>query len=106
MAAKIVFSTTDSKAAAHQLALQLVSENLAACVNIIPNVSSVYKWKGELEEAAESLLVMKTKDSLLPALLRRIKELHTYEVPEAVAISIESGLPEYLAWIGSLPRGD
>ena len=102
--AKLVFSTTDSKAAAHQLALRLVSEGLAACVNIIPNVSSVYKWKGEVEEASETLLVIKTGDGRLSALLGRMRELHSYDVPEVISVSIESGLPEYLEWIDSETR--
>ncbi len=97
--ARIVFSTIDDSPKAKQIATRLVEERLAACVNIIPKVSSVYKWQGKVETATEDLLVIKTWPDRLPALLARLEELHPYDVPEAVAFSIEDGLPAYLDWV-------
>jgi len=96
---KIVLTTIDSADSARQLAQILVTERLAACVNIIPEVRSVYKWEGRLEESAELLLVIKTTPECLPALIDRIREAHPYDLPEAVALSVEDGLPDYLDWV-------
>lgn len=99
--ARILFSTVDSEEAALQIARRLVDERLAACVSIIPNVTSVYKWKGAREEAREYLLVVKTSSERLDALILRLREIHPYEVPEAIAFSVEKGDPPYLDWLAS-----
>ncbi len=97
----LVLSTIDSKAGAEQIAHHLVEERLAACVNIISDITSVYKWKGALERATESLMVIKSTQKRLPRLIERIKELHPYELPEVIALPIEGGHPPYLEWIVS-----
>ena len=98
----IVLVTCTEKEAAG-LAQTLVQEGLVACVNIVPSVTSVYKWKGEVVKDQENLLVMKTLDSFYDRLEARIKELHSYEVPEVLAISVKDGSSAYLDWLsGSL----
>ena len=87
------------RAEAKRLAERLVSEKLAACVSAVPNVTSVYRWRGKVERAREVLVVVKTSMKKLDRLIPRIKELHSYEVPEILALRIERGLPEYLKWI-------
>jgi periplasmic divalent cation tolerance protein len=83
------------------LARALVDERLAACVNVVPGVRSVYSWKGETRDDAESILLIKTTAERAPELARRLVELHPYEVPELVAIELADGEgnPEYLAWV-------
>ena len=97
----LVLSTIDSNKVAEQIAHHIVEERLAACVNIIPDITSVYKWKGALERSTESLLVLKTTQERLPQLIERIEELHTYELPEVIALPIEDGHPGYLDWVVS-----
>jgi periplasmic divalent cation tolerance protein len=91
--------TTAPEGKAGEIARALVSEKLVACANIIRGVSSIYWWKGAVEEASESLILMKTTPELAHAALRRLAELHPYEVPEGVVLDIEGGLPPYLRWI-------
>jgi len=79
----------------------LVKEKLAACVNLLP-VSSCYSWKGKIEKEKEVLLIAKTKTSLLDKLIARVKELHSYKVPEVIALPIVKGNPGYLKWIGEV----
>lgn len=87
----------------HQDALQiggaLVQERLAACVNILPGLQSIYRWKDKVEEADEVLLLIKTTGARFPALCSRVKELHPYETPEIVGLSVADGLSNYLGWI-------
>jgi len=96
---RIVLTTTDSREAASQLARALVSDGLAACVNIIPNAISVYKWEGRIEEASEFVLIIKTSERRVGDLTERIKELHHYDVPEIVVLPVATGLPAYLNWV-------
>jgi periplasmic divalent cation tolerance protein len=77
----------------------LVEEKLAACVNVVPKVRSVYSWKGEIVEDSELLLIIKTRSELYEKVEERIKELHNYEVPEIIAFDIAKGSKEYLDWI-------
>ena len=100
----VVFSTIDSKESAEKIAHDIVKQQLAACVNIIANITSIYKWKGKVEHEAEHLMVVKTSENCLPNLMERIKELHPYEVPEVIALSIDEGDPAYLEWILSETR--
>jgi periplasmic divalent cation tolerance protein len=83
------------------LAEGLVTERLAACVNVLPEVTSVYRWQGKMEKASECLLLAKTSESRWPALQDWLREHHPYELPEVIALPIQSGLPEYLAWVTS-----
>ena len=91
---------------ASQIAEDLVENRLAACVNIIPDVTSVYKWKGDLEKSTEQLMLIKTTKERLQEVLDRIKILHPYEVPEIIALPIEGGHPPYLSWLSSQVKGD
>lgn len=97
----LVYITTDSEATADALAAALVQERLAACVNRIGPIRSTYVWQGELQQESEYLLMVKTQQQRLPALQQRVQELHSYEVPEIIAVPIAEGLPAYLHWIVS-----
>src|SRR5437016_1878146 len=95
----VVLSTCGSAEEARTLASALVEEFLAACVNVVPQVESVYRWHGKVERASEWLLVIKTTAAKLPALQSRLKELHSYELPECIALRVAAGSEEYLGWI-------
>ncbi len=84
---------------AKKLARALVEERLAACVNLVPDLTSVYRWQGEIVEDGEILLIVKTTEARLEALMARVPELHPYEVPEILALEVEDGHPPYLAWL-------
>ena len=94
-----MLSTTGREQEARSIARQLVEERLAACVNILGPIRSVYRWRGAVEEEPEFLLLIKTRAILLPRLERRLIELHSYEVPEMLAIAPSAGSPDYLAWL-------
>jgi periplasmic divalent cation tolerance protein len=94
----LVLTTTASKDEAHKIARALVERRLAACVNIVPGVESVYRWQGAVESAQEWLLIIKT--TALDPVRDAIQELHSYQLPECIAIPIEGGSAEYLAWLG------
>ncbi len=100
----LVLSTVDTQQEAERIARHLVEERLAACVNLVPKITSIYRWKGALERATEHLMIMKTAQDRLASLTQRIKELHPYEVPEVIALSIEEGDSTYLEWIFSETR--
>ncbi len=97
--AAIAFSTIDSEEEAKKIARALVEAKLAACVNIIPKLTSIYKWKGKLCEEEEFLLIIKTSQTRLEELKATFKKLHPYEVPELIACPIIDGLPDYLDWV-------
>jgi periplasmic divalent cation tolerance protein len=96
---QIVLCTVPDEAAAQRIASALVAEQLAACVNIVPGITSVYRWKGAIENATELLLIIKTTAAVYTRLQDRIRALHPYELPEVIAVSLDQGLPDYLAWI-------
>lgn len=95
----MVISTTSDISEAEELSNRIVKEKLAACVNIFPQIKSVYWWEGEIEKDEEALLLIKTNEKKLDALLDKIEELHSYDTPEALAIDIEKGSPDYLEWV-------
>ena len=95
----IVFSTCPSREEAKRIARGLVGERLAACVNVLDGVSSIYHWQGSVEESDEVMLVVKSRRDLLGRLQERLANMHSYEVPEAVAIPVVDGLPAYLEWL-------
>lgn len=95
----VVLVTVPSADEGLRLAKTLVEEHLAACVNVVPGVRSVFFWEGRLQEEAEALLVMKTERARYEALQRRILDLHSYSVPEILALPVESGSPAYVAWV-------
>ena len=96
---RIVLSTAGSEDEARKIARHLVDERLAACVNIIPRMESIYRWQGKLESSGEWLLLIKTTVERFPAVRDAIRDLHSYELPECIAISIEDGSSGYLEWI-------
>ena len=95
-----VFVTTPGKASALALARQVVEESLAACGNLIPNVTSVFRWNEKVTEEEEVLLILKTTDARRSALIARVAELHPYEVPEVLCLRVEDGFGPYLDWVG------
>ncbi|MFC1833284.1 divalent-cation tolerance protein CutA [Thermodesulfobacteriota bacterium] len=95
----VCFVTIDDMAKAAEIARSLVEKRLVACVNIVPEIRSIYRWQGEICDDAERLLIMKTRSELFPQLLDTIKQLHPYEVPEIISFEIAQGLPDYLSWI-------
>jgi periplasmic divalent cation tolerance protein len=101
---KLVLSTCGSVDEARNLARALVEKQLAACVNIIPQIESLYYWKGKVETSTEYLLVIKTTAGAFDELRDVLTELHSYDVPECLEIAIEDGSAAYLAWIGESVR--
>ncbi|KUG28636.1 periplasmic divalent cation tolerance protein cuta [hydrocarbon metagenome] len=101
MSAAMVYITCESPEQARLIGRTVVSERLAACVNILPGMASMYWWQGKVEEAAETVLVAKTRMTLADALTARVKALHSYEVPCVVVLPILRGNPEFIAWIES-----
>ena len=95
----IVLTTAGSETEARKMAHTLVERRLAACVNIIPRIQSVYRWEGKVEETEECLLLIKTVKAREDQVRTAIRELHTYDLPECIAIPIESGSAEYLKWL-------
>ncbi len=95
----VVLSTCGSPKEAQRLARELVEKRLAACVNIVPGVRSVYHWKENIEEEEEVLLVIKTSRPLFEELRNEILRLHSYEVPEVIALQVVDGSESYLAWL-------
>ncbi len=86
---------------ARRIATQLVTENFAACANIVPAVESIYRWREKIENAHETLVFFKTTAARYPALQAKLKSLHPYDVPEIICLRVAGGLPEYLRWIGA-----
>jgi periplasmic divalent cation tolerance protein len=96
---RLVLTTAGSVEEARRIADALVDRKLAACVNIVSGVQSIYRWKGKTEEAGEWLLWIKTSASAFDRVSDTIKELHSYELPECLCLAIETGSPEYLQWL-------
>lgn len=97
----IVLNTCDSTEIASLISETLVTKKLAACVNIVNNIESVYQWRGKIEHDKEVLLIIKTKQSLFSQVEQAILELHNYELPEIIAVPIKMGEQNYLDWIQS-----
>ncbi|WP_068549792.1 divalent-cation tolerance protein CutA [Thermosulfidibacter takaii] len=95
----MVLTTTDDYEVAKNIAKTLIEEKFAACVQIIPNIESVYWWEGKVEESKEFLIFIKTTKKLYPGLERRIRALHNYSVPEIIAFRIKEGFKKYLQWL-------
>ncbi len=94
-----VYVTTDGSDEAFAIAEALVTDQLAACANIIPGMASVYRWQGEVQHGEEAVLIVKTRQSLVPRITWRIQDLHSYDCPCVVALPIAGGNPEFLSWI-------
>jgi periplasmic divalent cation tolerance protein len=97
--ARIALTTVGSLEEGHRLARLLIEGRLAACVNLIPNLTSIYRWEGEVEEASEVLLLIKSTAEMLPALEAAVRELHLYEVPEFVILEVTAASQPYLDWL-------
>jgi periplasmic divalent cation tolerance protein len=100
----LVLITANSEEEARKIAELLVREKKAACVNIVPRVDSLFRWKGKIDSARESLLLVKTKSSLLSEIIGLVKQAHSYEVPEIIALPIIAGSEEYLKWLDKACR--
>lgn len=101
---RVVLISTPGAEAGRRLARALVEERLAACGSVVPAVTSVYRWRGVIEEEEEALVVLKTTSGRVEPLTRRALELHPYEVPEIVALPVAGGNPGYLAWLSEETR--
>jgi periplasmic divalent cation tolerance protein len=101
---RIVITTAGSEEEAHKIACLLVDRGLAACVNIVPRVTSIYRWQGKVEEAGEWLLIIKTTAEAFEKVRDAIAELHSYELPECICLAIDDGSANYLEWIGESVR--
>jgi periplasmic divalent cation tolerance protein len=95
----IIFSTAGSVKEAGAIAQALVERKLAACVNIVPRITSIYRWKDKVEQAEEWLLVIKTTRTAFDGVRAAIRELHSYDVPECISFSVDDGNEDYLKWI-------
>ena len=95
----VVFVTAPSEKEGEKIAQALLEERLAACVNIVPGLKSVFRWKGKISTEEEVLLLIKTKDRLFEKLKKRVIELHSYDVPEVIALGILAGNEKYLDWL-------
>jgi periplasmic divalent cation tolerance protein len=96
---RVCFVTVSSEEEGLKIARTLVARKLAACVNLVPGVRSVYRWKGEVKDDKELLLVVKTREHHLAHLVQAVKELHSYTVPETIALPIVGGSEAYLKWL-------
>jgi periplasmic divalent cation tolerance protein len=96
---RIVLTTASSEDEARKIARHLVEHQLAACVNIVPQIESIYRWQNKVESAQEWLLLIKTTAEGFAAVRDAIRELHSYELPECVVIAVEDGSTEYLEWL-------
>lgn len=99
MEALVVYITAPNEEEAAKIAKILVEERLAGCVNIIKDIRSIYSWQGKLEDEKEVLMIVKTRLKLFSALTSKVKELHSYTVPEVIAMPIVDGSEEYIKWL-------
>jgi periplasmic divalent cation tolerance protein len=99
---QLLFSTCPDQDSARRIAHLLVAQKLAACVNIVPGLTSVYQWQGEIHEDQEVLLLIKSRLDLYAALEAALKQAHPYQTPELIACPISVGLPAYLNWISQV----
>lgn len=95
----LIYVTTPDKETALMIAQRLIEEKLSACANILPGATSIYRWEGNMEQAEETVMTLKTSKSRLEAAIARIKALHPYEVPCIATFEIQAGDPAYLQWI-------
>ncbi|XP_030051172.1 protein CutA isoform X2 [Microcaecilia unicolor] len=96
------FITCPNDTVAKEIARGIVEKKLAACVNIVPQITSIYEWKGKIEEDSEVLMMIKTRSSKVPALTEFVRSVHPYEVAEVISLPIDQGNPPYLKWVGDV----
>ena len=97
--ALVVYCTCPDRVVAERIAEAVVDERLAACVNLIPGLTSIYRWEDQMQHDVELLLIIKTRSAVYPQLEARLRELHPYQVPEIIALPIQAGSAAYLNWI-------
>jgi periplasmic divalent cation tolerance protein len=97
----LVLSTVPDDASAETIARALVDEKLAACANLLPAMTSIYRWKGSVERETERQLILKTTRALVPAVEKRLRELHSYELPEFIVLPVDAGSDRYLQWVAA-----
>lgn len=102
--ALVVITTVESQTDAERLAQLLVEAELAACVQVLPQITSVYRWQGKVERASESLVLIKTTRGGYPELEAELKRIHTYQTPEILALSVEAGSADYFGWLAASIR--
>ncbi len=102
----VVFTMVSDKKEATKIAQSLLKERLIACANIVGPVSSLFWWEGKINKANEFLVIMKSRKNLFKKLSERVKELHSYEVPEVITLPVTEGLPSYLNWLGASLYGE
>lgn len=102
----MVLVNVPDETVAHAIARALVEQRLAACVNVLPRVQSVYRWQGKIEEAVEVPMLIKTTQARYAELEATVKAAHPYDVPELIALPIVAGLPEYLGWVAAETKKD
>ena len=100
----VIFITAKDKAEGEKIARHLLAEKLAACVNIIPTVESFFWWENKIDQSAETLLIVKSKKILFPRLVKAVRAVHSYSVPEIIALPIAAGDKAYLKWISDSVR--
>ncbi len=100
----VIFVTAGNNKEAEKIASALIKKKLAACVNIIQGVHSLFWWQGKVDRAREILLIIKTRKMLLPRVIKKVKSLHSYSVPEIIALPIIAGNKEYLKWLNDSTR--
>ena len=101
---QLVITNCPDEETANRIGLALIEEKLAACVNILPRVQSIYRWQGAVESATEVPLLIKTTAASYPALEAAIRERHPYDIPEIIALPVTAGLPAYLNWVAAETR--
>ena len=102
----LVLTNVPDEVTAHSIARQVVERRLAACVNVLPAVRSIYQWEGKVEEATEVTLLIKSTQGRYADLEAAIREAHPYDVPEVIAMPVAAGLPAYLNWVVSETKKD
>lgn len=98
---QLILCTCPDKNTASSIAENIVAQRLAACVNILPGIQSIYQWQGNVESAEEHLMLIKSHKDKFSSLKKSIVSMHPYEVPEIIALDINQGFPEYMKWLGS-----
>ena len=102
---RVLLVTAPSAEVARDIARTLVSERVAACANLVPGITSIYRWEGAVQEDPEVLLIVKTTEDRLEAVAARVKDLHPYGLPEVIALPVEGGSAAYLDWVRTESRG-
>ena len=105
MKLNLVYITTKDKEEARKIGKELVESRLAACVNIVENMNSIYWWEGKIQDETEAVLMAKTKESLVPELIKRVKSMHSYSCPCIVALPIQDGYKPFIDWIQKETKG-